>query len=96
MSPLKTNMLKLCLFFPDVGVLTASRLRVAKWWWCWHCLVENVQTTHEDLPSPLRCFICIDRYLAQSALLEVVGLIGVIRQKNSGDIPPHSAMVPEY
>lgn len=52
--------------------------------------MENVQTTHEDLPSLLQCFICIDVYLAQSSLLEVVGMIGMTRQKNSGGIPPHS------
>lgn len=52
--------------------------------------MENVQKTHKDLPSLLQSFICIDVYLAQWAQLEVVGMIGMTKQKNSGGIPPHS------
>lgn len=58
--------------------------------------MENVQTTHEGLPSLLQCFICIDKCLAQSVLLEVVGLTRMTRQKNSGGFPLPSTVVPEY
>lgn len=58
--------------------------------------MENIQTTHKDLPSLLQSFVCIDVYLAQSALLEVLGMIGMTKQKNSGGNSLPIPMIPEY
>ena len=47
-------------------------------------LCGKCSDTHENLPSLLQRFICIDMCLAPSALPEVVRLIGMTRQKSSG------------
>lgn len=50
--------------------------------------MENVQTTHEDLPRLLQCFICIDVYLAQLAW--GCGADWNDQAKDLWGLPPHS------